>query len=238
MNARAVPQTRSNRIRQFVRHGLSAALPRALFLTGGNRRSDQVCLTFDDGPDPEQTPRLLDVLARLEIKGTFFVIGELAERFPKIVRRIVDEGHALGNHTWSHPLAYELTTSAFADEVGRTQQLLAEVTGASVDHFRPPHGKITARQMLYLWRSCQSIVLWNSDPKDFQCENAWEVSERLTSGGLRGGDLILMHDNRPHAAEIMHGLAQTVRAIGLEFVTVPEWTGRSRHPGLASRNTT
>jgi peptidoglycan-N-acetylglucosamine deacetylase len=231
MNASKPPQNRSNRIRQIIRHGMTAALPRALFMTSGARRSGQVCLTFDDGPDPEQTPRLLDTLAELGIKATFFVIGEHAERFPKIVRRMADEGHALGNHTWSHRLAYELSLGAFADEVERPRQLLADLTGNSVDLFRPPHGKITARQMLSLWQSHQTVVLWNSDPKDYQCTHADELRERLLTPGPHGGDLVLMHDNRPFAADVMRDFAGSARNAGLSFATIPEWTRKTAKAG-------
>lgn len=213
---------------------MSAFLPRTLILISGPRRSGQVCLTFDDGPDPVQTPRVLDELARLGISATFFVIGEKAEQYPQIVRRIADEGHALGNHTWSHRLAYDLTTRELMSEIERTDKLLSGLSGAPISLFRPPRGKITIRQMLHIWLRRQTIVLWSSDPKDYQCESADEVRSRLTRRGLRGGDVGLMHDTRPFAADVLPAIAERARADGLTFVTIPAWL-RGRQGAQPSR---
>lgn len=227
MNKLAAPKGRSNPVRQLIRRGLAAALPRSLFLTAGPRRSGQVCLTFDDGPDPEHTPRLLDALAKQKVRATFFVIGERAERFPQIVRRIVDEGHALGNHTWSHRVASQLSMREFSTEVEKAGQLLADIAGAPVSLYRPPLGKITARQLFELWRRRHTVVLWNSDPKDYQCRSCDEVQRRLSSCAMQAGDLMLFHDNLPFAAEVLPSLAAQAVSAGLDFTTVLEWARKT-----------
>src|SRR5436305_246824 len=89
-------------LRQVCRYGLAAMLPRRVYLTHGPRRGREMCLTFDDGPHPDLTPRLLDLLADLQVRATFFLIGQEAEKYPEIVRRIAAEGHTVGNHTYSH----------------------------------------------------------------------------------------------------------------------------------------
>src|SRR5204863_8624195 len=88
--------------RQFIRAGFIATLPRRLLLARGPSGSASVCLTFDDGPHPHHTPRLLDLLKDQRVTATFFVIGRWAARYPELVRRIAAEGHLVGNHTFSH----------------------------------------------------------------------------------------------------------------------------------------
>ena len=222
----AKPAERRSPVRQISRRMIAAVLPRRLFVTGGPHQSRQVCLTFDDGPHPEHTPRLLDVLEELGVKATFFVIGRDANRYPHFVQRIANDGHTLGNHTWSHPAMAGLSLDDLADEVRRTSELLTQITGTEIQLFRPPMGKIKARQLVSLWGMRQTVVLWNFDPQDYRCENSNELRRRLLSGKSRDGDLILMHDNHPFAADVLPALAAQVRADGMTFATVDEWIGR------------
>ena len=96
--------SQKSRIRQAVRNGLAAILPRSVYLTQGPKVSHSLCLTFDDGPDPEITPRLLDLLGNFQIPATFFPIGRCAEKYPSIIRRMATEGHSIGSHTYSHEI--------------------------------------------------------------------------------------------------------------------------------------
>ena len=157
------------------------------------------------------------------------MIGRNAERYPHIVQRIANDGHVLGNHTWSHPALAGLSPGDLADEVGRTTELLAQINGTETRLFRPPMGKLKARQFVALWRMQQTVVLWNRDPKDYQCEDSNELLQRLQGGKLRCGDLILMHDNHPFAANALPALAAEVRANGMTFATVDKWIGTIPH---------
>jgi peptidoglycan/xylan/chitin deacetylase (PgdA/CDA1 family)/glycosyltransferase involved in cell wall biosynthesis len=221
----ATSPNRPSLVRQAVRRGLAGILPRSLFLTGGPEASRQICLTFDDGPHPEQTPRLLEILRDLNIKATFFIVGREALRHPQIVQRIADEGHTLGNHTWSHPDLRQLSPADFAEEVRRTGDLLAEFAGAPIRLFRPPLGKVTARQMLALWSLQQTIALWNVDPKDYACLLASELRQKVCNRTFRGGEIVLLHDIHRFAADVLPDLAARVRAAGLDFTTLDTWTG-------------
>jgi peptidoglycan/xylan/chitin deacetylase (PgdA/CDA1 family) len=214
-------------LRQAIRFALGTVLPRRLFLLRGSRRSGAACLTFDDGPHPEHTPRLLDALAAAGVHATFFVIGERAERHPDLVRRIVAEGHELGHHSFTHGEPSRTSSRELIDEVRRTRALLADLTGIVPRLFRPPHGKVTVRKLVALIQEGETIVLWNVDPKDFEASGASEVLSRLGAHPLRGGDVVLLHDTWPHAALIMPGLARGVREKGLHFATVGVMTGRA-----------
>jgi peptidoglycan-N-acetylglucosamine deacetylase len=211
--------------RQLVKRVLTASLPRAALLVHGPA-DGRVCLTFDDGPHPEHTPRLLDVLAALELRATFFVVGARVASERALTRRIVEAGHLLGGHSYTH--APPPTTSALAllREVRRTGELLGDVVGRAPTHFRPPHGKLTAGKLLTLWSERQSIVLWNVDPKDFACHDVSEVAGFFSARPLASGDLVLLHDTAGLAAVVLPELVATARRSGLCFATVDAWTGR------------
>jgi peptidoglycan/xylan/chitin deacetylase (PgdA/CDA1 family)/glycosyltransferase involved in cell wall biosynthesis len=209
--------------RQLLRRGLAVTLPRHVLMTGGPTSGRSVCLTFDDGPHPEYTPRLLDVLKERDVCATFFVIGSQAERHPEIVRRAVEEGHAVGNHTFSHGDPSATPTRRLIEEVRRTDDLLRRLTGRAPRLFRPPHGKVTAEKLWRLWRDGQTVVLWNADPKDYSRRDPDEVRAWFRERPLRGGDLVLMHDNVPHAIDVLPTLIDEARAAGLQFTTPPRW---------------
>ena len=194
-------------------------------MVSGPRAATDVCLTFDDGPHPVHTPRLLDVLAECGVKATFFMVGREAERHPQIVRRVAGEGHAVGGHSFSHAAPGETPAAHLAEEVERTERLFEQIIGRRLRLFRPPHGKLTPGKLWRLWRSGQSVVLWNVDPKDFACRSPEELAGKLDGGSLRGGDVVLLHDTVPHAAEVLPGVIAAARRRAVGFATVDEWLG-------------
>src|ERR1700736_4871385 len=104
-----------------------------------------IAMTFDDGPSPETTPRLLDILKQRNIKATFFMIGQNAERNPEIVKRILVEGHEIGNHSWTHPQLAKLSDDRVTEEITKTQNAIKSAAGYTPTLLRPPYGSITAR---------------------------------------------------------------------------------------------
>lgn len=210
--------------RQAARRGLAAALPRRVYITHGRPQSRAVCLTFDDGPHPELTPRLLDLLAALRVPATFFVIGREAERHPELVRRMAAEGHAVGNHSYSHPPRESLSARQAAAEVAGCAGVLAGILGRPPALYRPPRGKVTAGDLWRLWRAGTTTVLWNADPKDYAKGTAAEVRAWFRTRPPAAGDIILLHDVCPHALEVLPDLVGEARGRGLGFGTVPEWT--------------
>jgi peptidoglycan/xylan/chitin deacetylase (PgdA/CDA1 family) len=214
--------------RQPLRRLMAVTLPRRMFLVDGPVKSGSICLTFDDGPDPVHTPRLLDVLKQHKIPATFFVIGQQAERHPEIVRRMIAEGHLVGNHSFTHSEPRGISAQQLVEEVQRTRELLLDLTGQAPALFRPPKGKLTAAKLWALWRAGQTVVLWNSDPRDYVCRSASDVRNWFRAHPLCAGNLVLMHDNRPHAAEVLPELIAAARRRGQTFVTVSEWVQQKR----------
>jgi peptidoglycan/xylan/chitin deacetylase (PgdA/CDA1 family) len=222
------PLVASRLFRRAARNALSASLPTRLFLTHGPARSRSVCLTFDDGPHPVHTPRLLDLLQERGVRATFFVVGRQVERYPEIVRRMVSAGHAVGNHTFSHGDPGAVTSRQLIDEVRRTDDLLAPILGRVPRLFRPPHGKVTASKLFRLWGASRTVVLWNADPKDYSRSDAAEVLGWFGARPLRGGDIVLMHDNIPHSIDALPVLIEGAHERGLVFATPTDWIGRQR----------
>jgi peptidoglycan-N-acetylglucosamine deacetylase len=209
--------------RQVIRRGLAATLPRRVFLTHGPRRSGNVCLTFDDGPHPELTPRLLDLLVENCVRATFFVIGREAEKYPHLVRRMIDDGHCVGSHSYSHRPRGLLSAREAANEITRGAEVVGAILGELPKLYRPPEGKLTGRDLLKLWRLGFTTVLWNVDPKDYNKPSAEDVKLELAKRKLESGDLVLFHDTHPHAVEILPDLITSARESGLEFGTVEAW---------------
>ena len=151
-------------------------------------------LTFDDGPHPVNTPKLLDALAACNAKATFFLLGDNAKAFPELVRRIVDEGHAIANHSMSHPNFRTLAPHAQLAQIDRADEVLAPHDGRQRHAFRPPRGAATLTTIAAsLWRS-QPLVLWNFDSLDYKLPQP-ELQSRLTSYQPTSGDILLFHDD-------------------------------------------
>lgn len=173
-------------------------------------------LTFDDGPHPVYTEQLLDGLKERGVKATFFVTGEHAELHPDIIRRMHDEGHLIGNHTYSH---IQLTTSnreKFKNELIQTNEILYGITGDEVQYVRPPYGSWDKKLETDL---NMFPVLWNVDPLDWQTANASRVAKAVTSK-VSDNDIILMHDYYDTSVEAALMIIDELTQQGYEFVTV------------------
>jgi peptidoglycan/xylan/chitin deacetylase (PgdA/CDA1 family) len=214
----APAEVTANPLRQLVKGAMTRVVPSALFRVRESAGERGVYLTFDDGPHPEHTPKLLDAMAAVGARGTFFVRGDHAAEHPDIVRRIVDEGHALGHHSFSHGEPGATSAGALAAEVQRTLDLFQVLLNRSSTLFRPPHGKVTPGKLARLWAAGQSIVLWNVDPKDFAKASVAELRAWLEAHPLDAGDIVLLHDTHPHAAGVMPFFAERARAAGLSLL--------------------
>lgn len=154
-----------------------------------------VCLTFDDGPDPAHTPAILDVLAEYKTRANFFVVGESAERFPALVRRMVDEGHSVGNHTYSHRHPWTMTAHTARQEVSRATEVITQLTGQAPRWFRPPHGRLRKVMLEQARLENMTTVLWSHSVIDWgPLGTEAGVAQRLHD--INFGDIVLMHDGQ------------------------------------------
>lgn len=213
-----------NPLKQLLKYSLGLLLPSDRFLLNGPRQTRDIALTFDDGPDPEQTSKLLDLLKSLEIRGTFFVQGNRAEESPHMIERIVSEGHTLGHHSWSHSEPTETSAQQLVDEIERTQRLLEQITGIHTNLFRPPKGKISVEKFRELWRLKQTIVLWNRDPRDYAVQPGGTLDRWTSEYQPTAGDILLFHDIHPHCQRAISRLVEKEEfQRDWRFTTIGEW---------------
>src|SRR6202007_273382 len=143
-----------------------------------------IAMTFDDGPSPETTPRLLEILKQRNIKATFFMIGQNAQSNPAIVQRILAEGHEIGNHSWTHPQLSKLSNDRVSEEITKTQAAIKNACGYTPVLLRPPYGAITARQKEWIEKQFGlSVIIWSVDP--FRLETARRLRDRAADSDWR-----------------------------------------------------
>jgi len=188
----------------------------------------QVALTFDDGPHPQNTPVLLDILAQYRARATFYVIGQNARRYPEILRRMVAEGHEIGNHTWTHPVLSQQGDGTVLTEIDRTQQIIWETVGAVPVTMRPPYGAFSQRQMRMLadQRNLPTII-WSVDTNDWRRPGPSVVASRMVQSA-RPGSVILAHDIHGPTIRAVPEALQGLLARGLQPVTLSEMLGWNR----------
>lgn len=182
-----------------------------------------IALTFDDGPHPESTAQVLEVLKQYSAKATFFVSGAGVEEFPAMARRIVAEGHALGNRAWDRT-AGETSNLDSTREVDETSKLIQEVTGAKTELFRPPNGRLDTKLVNYAQQQGYAVTLWSVDSQDSLVAAPILLDNVLKN--VRPGRIVLLHDGSGgEQSATLQALPQLLTALqqqGYRFVTIPE----------------
>ncbi|KUF11764.1 polysaccharide deacetylase family protein [Pseudoponticoccus marisrubri] len=188
-------------------------------------RSPVVGMTFDDGPHPRLTPLLLDMLKARGLRATFYLIGNRVVTWPEIVRRIHEEGHEIGNHSWSHPDLSRKSDAQVLSEIDRTTNAIFKVTGRPPVTFRPPYGSFTRRQRLMLYKARNlPTILWSVDPQDWRRPGASAVASRILQGS-RPGAIILSHDIQSGTVKAMPRTLDGLSSRGLKFGTISQMMG-------------
>jgi peptidoglycan/xylan/chitin deacetylase (PgdA/CDA1 family) len=179
-------------------------------------------MTFDDGPHPSLTPKLLDILKERNIKCTFFLIGNLVKTYPAIVRRIIAEGHEIGNHTWTHCSLTSRSDEQIRNELKKSEDAVYEVAGVRPHLMRPPYGAINTRiKDLMFSEFGYSTIMWSVDPQDWRRPGVAAVTSRLVNGAHPGA-IMLSHDIHPPTITAMPSMFDQLLAKGYQFVTVSQ----------------
>jgi peptidoglycan/xylan/chitin deacetylase (PgdA/CDA1 family) len=201
----------------FIRLGMFCPV-----MCRGRVGEKRVALTFDDGPDPHVTPLLMDYLREQNIRATFFCIGKNVDAHPEIAKRIVEEGHVIGNHTYNHywwtPLMWG---SELSREIGQTQEAIRRATGVTPVYMRPPMGMTNPHFARVLQRLGLRMIGWNVRSLDTR-KPVREVIQRVMKQ-TKDGSIVLLHDGSMPAEELMEivrGAVKGLRVRGLEFETV------------------
>ena len=184
-----------------------------------------VALSFDDGPDPTYTPRVLDILKRYGAKATFFEEGRMIRLHPDLVRRVIAEGHVLGNHTDTHPYIERLSRDQVSSQIGACDDALASVVGVRTHLFRPPRGAWNPTVFHEAINHGDHIVLWSVALEHQATPLPMQMAARVL-GIVRPGAIILMHDganiSRESTIQALPLLLDGLRAKGYRFVTIPD----------------
>ena len=201
---------------------LLRCLPRSLVLVDGPTATKSIYLTFDDGPHPQHTPRVLDLLRRHQAQASFFVIGRAAEAHPQISRRIVDEGHLIGNHSYSHPHFTKIPLADQLEQIDHADRILAQLDGKARHRFRPPSGALPLSLLLHCWRTRRNIAYWSYDSLDYRREPKDRIIARLRAVAPVAGDILLMHDDDGRIVDVLEEMLPEWRAAGFEMRALPE----------------
>lgn len=180
-----------------------------------------ILLTFDDGPHPDFTPRILDLLEIHRVRACFFVIGRMAEAYPELLRETIRRGHGIANHTYSHSSSDRLGLGAYAADVRCCQEVIRRITGVEARLFRPPRGRISAAGTLAACRIGARQVFWSNEGGECgvaQHETAQVIGERLAAS-LRGGDIVLLHDDAEKTSIVLEHILPLLSARGFDLTT-------------------
>jgi peptidoglycan/xylan/chitin deacetylase (PgdA/CDA1 family) len=181
-----------------------------------------LAMTFDDGPHPSLTPKLLDILKERNIKCTFFLIGQNVKAYPQIVRRIIAEGHEIGAHTYTHCSLTSRSDAQIRSELQRSEEVLMTAANYRPQLIRPPYGAINTRiKQLMFSEFGYSTIMWSVDPQDWRRPGVSVVTSRLVSGA-RPGAIMLAHDIHPPTIQAVPAMFDQLLAKGYQFVTVSQ----------------
>lgn len=208
----------------------SPVILKSLADLNGRTEHASVCLTFDDGPDPAFSPRILDILAEHKARASFFVVGEFAEQHPQLVERMLQEGHTVGNHTFHHYHPWTVLPGTAREEVARTSKSLQKIIGFAPRWFRPPHGRLRRAMLKQVAAEGMKTVLWTRSMIDWGPLGTDEgIAERMAE--IRPGEVILMHDgerqhNKPGiTARQLPALLERLQRRGIHTLTLDEAAG-------------
>lgn len=192
-----------------------------------------IAMTYDDGPHPQNTPRLLDMLAKRNIKATFYVIGRSVDLHPGVLRRTVAEGHEIGNHSQTHRLLTKLGDSELRQEMKRCEDAIARAAGVRPRTMRPPYGGLLQRQREIVHNEFgYPTILWSVDPLDWKRPGASVIASRILSNTTAGG-IVLAHDLHSQTVDSMPATLDGLLKRGFKFVTVSQLIAMKAEPAAA-----
>jgi peptidoglycan-N-acetylglucosamine deacetylase len=194
-------------------------------LCKGNIKEKVVALTFDDGPDPVITPKVLEILEKHQIPASFFVIGRKAEKQDDVMRLIISKGHIIGNHSYSHHFFFDFFgRKKMEQDLLKARGIIKDITGKVPLLFRPPYGVTNPVLAKVVKRLGYQVIGWSIRSFDTTTTDADKVAKRVIMG-LRPGAVILMHDDRELTAKVLENLILKIKEEGYRFVGIEEMFG-------------
>lgn len=204
----------------------SAPFPNVLFYSGP-ASPKQAALTFDDGPDIYFTTQILDILKQHNLKATFFIVGARAKAHPEMVKRIAAEGHAIGNHTWDHPVLPKLTREQLRNEITQTEQVLDSILGYHPAIFRPPYGSASTSNIREISSMGYKVIDWSVDTRDWAGTPVTQIMN-FVRRELRPGGIILEHcaggkgENLSNTVQALPEIISMLETQKYKVIRIPE----------------
>lgn len=199
--------------------GISQRMTRTAIPVHLNPERPVVAFTFDDGPNPQYTPAVLDVLYEEQVPGTFFLVGEKLDGNQLLIQEMAQSGHEIGNHTFSHPDLTTLHPNQVTSEIRKTEEALREILPDYQIHFvRPPYGHYTewVEQAVPL-----PLMLWTIDSNDWETPDAQQIAATVLAE-IADGDIVVFHDDNPETVLALQTIIPTLKARGFQFATVSQ----------------
>lgn len=195
-----------------------------------NVEGNYIALTFDDGPSPETTPQLLQILRERNVKATFFVLGNMVAKHPEVLKMIADEGHEIGSYSWSHPQLTRISQAGVDKELGNTSEAIFQVTGKKPIYLRPPYGSMKPTLRTYIEdKYGLTIVNWAVDPNDWKNRNTQAVYDAIMAQ-VKPGAIVLSHDIYPTTVAAMPRVIDDLIAKGYKFGTISDLVAMDKAP--------
>lgn len=188
---------------------------------------NQIALTFDDGPFPTATPRILSVLKRYHARATFFMTGLKAKAYGDLVRQIHADGHQIGNHTWNHEVSRSVSPEVLRQALQQTSEMIEKQCGAIPIIHRPPEGVSDADSIRLVGELGMATIIWSINPNDWKRRGA-EITVRHVLDNAESGDVVLLHDIHAQTADAVEILVPELARRGFEMVTIEE-LAKSKH---------
>lgn len=207
-------------LRRRARDVLFGVLPPSYLVRRGPASARRVALTFDDGPD-DLTEEYLDLLDRLGVPATFFIMGNASSERPRLVREYVRRGHQIAGHGWDHQSFPKLSTTGLRDQLRRTDAVLGPQPGAR-PWVRPPHGALSGRVVAQLVAGGYTIAMWSFDSKDYEIADPDELVARCDPAAMAPGEVLLLHEGQRWTLEALPRIVGNLRAAGYECVTMAD----------------
>lgn len=191
----------------------------------GSKYKKQVALTFDDGPDNNYTPKILDILEKEHIKATFFVVGTMAKRYPSSLKRIYDDGHIVANHSWNHPILSKMPVPAVLKQIEDTNNVVTSVIGKTPLLVRPPYGALNKNLESAIGNKGYKLIYWNVDTLDWNNQTADKIVATVKKE-MKPGSIILQHsagaESIQDTVDALPKLIAFLRDQNYEFVTIDD----------------
>ena len=175
-------------------------------------------LTFDDGPHPRYTPQIVEILKAENVPATFFMLGEMIERYPDVARLVQEAGFEIGTHSWSHAQLTGKSEVVVRDEIIKTQDLAEQTFGARPRLFRPPYGSVNATVRRVAASDGLILAMWSVDPRDWDANVSVQQVVRKTVDSAPNGSIVVLHDIKSKTVEALPDIIRELRAAGFEFV--------------------